>query len=571
MDERLYIIDAIAPFFLGIPEGKRINWSKIPFYNLENEDGLDKEKCRRITEAFRSYVGRVAAIGYTAISIDDVAHLAPLDFYPGRLKIKIAEYQAFFKELFSIADQAGLCVYLTTDIMFYNEYIRKHVKHKHPRILAVLRTAIETVFQTFPEVAGIITRIGESDGMDVTGDFRSRMTVKNPKTARKYIRTLIDIFERYDRLLIFRTWTVGAYRIGDLIWNLKTYHFVFDRIISRHLVVSLKYGTSDFFRFLKLNPLFFEGAHKKIIELQARREYEGFGEFPSYVGNDYAVYHKQLKNCKTLIGIMAWCQTGGWSHFNKLSFIDKEARFNEINAYVIIKIYKDGMPPDEALTAYARGNRLEPAPLIAFMKGSERVVKELWYLPEFSQRPLYFRRVRVPPVIWVFWDTIAINHTMRKILKRFVSDRMGAVRQGYQALTVIQDMKRLALKLNWDAAAMDYVYDTFHIMALAREYFVGQWRPDILSVIEKAAIKYENRYPRGFKILRDYRPVWVKKQIIGSLFKITLRDKPNYRLVDILFLIRFSGLVFTLLVLFKKKMVPEYARKHTMGIQFIFK
>ncbi len=29
-------------------------------------------------------------------------------------------------------------------------------------------------------------------------------------------------FERRDRLLIFRTWSVGAYRIGDLIWHRDT-------------------------------------------------------------------------------------------------------------------------------------------------------------------------------------------------------------------------------------------------------------------------------------------------------------------------------------------------------------
>jgi hypothetical protein len=50
----------------------------------------------------------------------------------------------------------------------------------------------------------------------------------------------------------------------------------------------LKYGDADFFRYLALNPLFFHGRQRKLIELLTRREDEGMGEYPSFVGWDYA-------------------------------------------------------------------------------------------------------------------------------------------------------------------------------------------------------------------------------------------------------------------------------------------
>ena len=109
---------------------------------------------------------------------------------------------------------------------------------------------------------------------------------------------------------------MGAYAIGDLIWNPGTFRKVFDSIDSPSLVISMKYGESDFFRYLPLNPNFLESGHKKIIEFQARREYEGFGAYPSFVGWDIEDLLLQLQDAQNVIGASVWCQTGGWGNFD---------------------------------------------------------------------------------------------------------------------------------------------------------------------------------------------------------------------------------------------------------------
>ena len=119
------------------------------------------------------------------------------------------------------------------------------------------------------------------------------------------LRVLLPIFERRERRLIFRTWTVGAYLIGDLIWHRGRLAGALRDIKSPCFVLSMKYGESDFFRYLPLNRHFFRIDLPKIIELQARREYEGAGEYPSFIGWDCEHYKRNLRVHATLSGSLS--------------------------------------------------------------------------------------------------------------------------------------------------------------------------------------------------------------------------------------------------------------------------
>ena len=166
------------------------------------------------------------------------------------------------------------------DVMFYNETLDELLGTSREKAIAWLKTKLSDLLDDFPEIAGIIVRFGEHDGVDVKGDFRSRLMLKRPSDARAFLGELLPLFESKNRLLVFRTWSVGAHPIGDLIWNEKTFQRVFGDFNSSALIISMKYGESDFFRYLPLNRLFFASDHQKIIEFQARREYEGFGAYP---------------------------------------------------------------------------------------------------------------------------------------------------------------------------------------------------------------------------------------------------------------------------------------------------
>ncbi len=568
----LKIIDAIAPFFVSTTPGKTVNWSKIPFADLEKNGRLDSYIAQQIESQFQQFVARASQLGFNALSIDDLAHLAPLGCYPADFAQKIIDYQDLYERLFAIAADHHLQVFVNTDIMFFNRHIDAYVRGRDPAVVHLLGRAIRRIFRRWPIIAGVIFRLGESDGVDVEGAFHSRLTIKNAAQGRRFIRSLLPLFERYNRLMVIRTWTVGAYPIGDLIWNRRTFRRLFGAIISDHLVVSMKYGVTDFYRFLDCNPLFFEGPQKKIVELQARREYEGFGEFPSFIGYDYERLAKQLARCDRLVGVSIWCQTGGWSRFTRRTFLDYSP-WNEINVFVTIKIFSEHVSADAAIDEYCQKHipAVDCRKLKKLLRNSEMVMKRGWYIPGYSDRSFYFRRVRVPPLLWIFWDTILINHALRKVLRSFVPDRKEAIREGYQALSLIKEMRDLARELGIPHESIDFQYATFRILAAAREYFLGRWDPRLPARLEKLAREYELAYPNGFRIDRDFSPLRIRRSVIRLVVSLLLRQRARYRPFEKALVVRLSGWVYPFVKKYHQNRLPEIAQRQTMGFQMLFK
>jgi hypothetical protein len=566
------MIDAIGPFFRGYDKS-RVNWSKIPFEHLERDGALDAERMQIVRDEFQRFVLQVSRMGFNAISIDNLAHMVNCEDYPRALRAKIENYRCEYETLFAMAEACGLDVYVTTDVMFYNSTLYAMLGHDHKRILAFLKEKIAGVFHDFPQIKGIIVRVGESDGVDVAGDFRSRLTIRTPREARRYLRELLPVFERNDRHLIFRTWSVGAYRIGDLIWNRETLWETFKGIDSQSLIISLKYGESDFFRHLPLNKQFFRSKHQKIVELQARREYEGFGEYPSFVGYDYAAYHDQLKELDHVVGTWVWCQTGGWSHFRRLTFLDEDAVWSGLNTVVTQHIFKDGMTVDEAVEAYRREYLpdADGPKLREFLRLSDEVIKELLYIPDFSRRKIFFRRTRVPPLLWVYWDNILITHALRKLLRCFEVDGEASVRQARAALQKIRHMAALSIELGLPRDDIDFQYDAFEIMAAAREYYFMPFEQSTREHLQDLVTRYRSRHPAAYNIILDLTPLRVKRRHINMLLSLVFREKRGYRLIDHVFTLRLLSLFAPLMKRWSRGWVPDFAEDQAMGMQTLLR
>ncbi len=569
-----FLIDGIGPFFRDYKKDT-INWSKIPFPHLERNGRLDSARIEQVRRDFARFVREAAGMGFNAVTLDDVAHLADCPLYPDELRRKIGDYRILYRDLFDIARRHGMHVFLTTDLMFYHGSTRQAIGRDHRRILRYLTGALEELLSLFPDVAGVIFRIGESDGLDTQGDFRSRLVVRTPAQARRYIQALLPVFEKHDRLLVFRTWSVGTYRIGDLIWNRTTFRKTFGGIQSPHLVISLKYGESDFFRYLPLNKLFFYSDHQKIIELQARREYEGFGEFPSFIGADYEHYAHRLQHARNVIGVSAWCQTGGWTRFRRLTLLQKEGLWNAANAYVCVRLFRDGMSAREALREYGRRYLPPDTNLetwVTLMTTSEEVIKKLLYIPEFSERKIFFRRLRMPPMLWNFWDHILINHTMRKVLRLYISDGERAIRQAEDGLTDINRMAAMAGELNLPAEDFRFMYDTLAILAKARIYFLRPYTPEIAHELHRLRDEYNRKYPDGYSIHLNFRKFRIKRSTLRVLLALCFRDKRGYRVLDKLFILRLLTVLYPLVRLVRRRrLVPDFAHEQAMGLDSIFK
>lgn len=567
----LFIIDGIGPFFRGCDQDV-INWSKAPFAHLEKGEGLDPERCQRIQDDFKTFCRKASETGYNAVTLDDLAHCCIFPFYSDTLRNKISEYRALYRALFDTAAEFGMKVFITTDLLFFNEEIDRCVSYQASALRRFAAHACRQLFELFPDVAGIVFRAGEVDGVDVEGDFRSRIMIRSPSQARKMITALLPVFEAFNTLMIFRTWTVGVGRVGDMSWNPETYDKVFKGIESDHLIVSMKYGQSDFFRYLPLNRLFFRGRQRKLIEFQARREYEGFGEYPSFVGWDYEKIRDELVG-QNIAGISVWCQTGGWSGFKRLTWLDDNAVWNEINAVVTLRLFRDKMTADQAIQQYYRTHWADPhwRPFQELLRLSDEVIKELLYIEDFASRRIYFRRLRIPPLVTVYWRHILANHFMRKFMRCYVSDGERVVRQGQAALQKIERMHELALLLDLPAEDLQFQYDTFAIIAAVREYYFLEFNESVTERLERMKAEYEAKYsePR-YSVLLDFSRFKVRRAHLQLMLRILFRGEHAYRLFDRILTIHVMSAFYPLFKRFGKKAVPDFASHSAMGIDSVF-
>ena len=568
----LFLVDAIGPFFKGY-DRKRINWSKIPFQHLATRGAEREKQFAQILLDMEEFARRVSKLGFNAVTLDDLAHLTDHPWYEPAVRERIRAFREEFRRIFQLLSEHGLGIYVTADLMTYSPQLKQRLGDSFDANVEFLKTQVDRFLHDFPQVDGLIVRIGESDGVDVRDELRSELFFRSPDSLNRAIQAVLPVFESHGKRLILRTWTVGAYQLGDLMWHRKTFKKTLQGIRSDCFAVALKHGESDFFRYLDINRNFFRTDIPKIIELQSKREYEGCGEFPSFIGWDYAQYAEELRQAHNVLGVSVWCQTGGWTRFRRLAFIGNGSPWTELNTRITLQIFRNEASVEDALAECVDGSNYDN--FIQLLRLSDEVVKELLYTPEFAGQKLFFRRVRIPPLVGVYWSTIFVNHSMRKVMRYFVSDPEACVRQGYAALAKTRQMQSLAEAMDMPTDDIVYMERTLEILALAREYFFLPYDGNIRKRLVTARKKYKKAYPNGtrprYRICLDFKPFRLRRRFVHWFLAIALRRRQGYRLLDQVFTIHLLALVYRAIRSSRAKWIPKFARKNAMGIDTIFR
>lgn len=221
----------------------------------------------------------------------------------------------------------------------------------------------DELFRRFPQVDGLIIRVGETYLYDTpfhTGCSPICWDPLQPSEREKqeYIKLIIflkhEICEKHQRYLIFRTWDC----FPDRFHSNPDYYLNVTNQIEPHnkLIFSIKHTKRDFFRYAKFNECLTRGKHQQIVEVQCQREYEGKGAYPNYVmdkvinGYPEDPTNKGLKhiiNNPLIVGVFTWSRGGGWygpylkhefwcdintytiSHFTNAPHRSEEDIFNE--------------------------------------------------------------------------------------------------------------------------------------------------------------------------------------------------------------------------------------------------
>lgn len=197
------------------------------------------------------------------------------------------------------------------------------------RTLEIHRALFDEMFRDFPQIDGLIVRVGETylfDSPHHCGNSGVPVHDEGVDPAwsqRQYAKLIMflreEICVRHGKILIPRTWDIYNNRFHA---NPEFYLAVTEAVPPHpNLLFSIKHTALDFFRRVKVNPSIGLGGHQQIIEVQCQREYEGKGAFPSYIGHllaEGAPENKKPVGLGTLLqmpnsrGVFTWSRGGGW-------------------------------------------------------------------------------------------------------------------------------------------------------------------------------------------------------------------------------------------------------------------
>ncbi len=243
----------------------------------------------------------------------------------------VDEKAAQIKKMHAACKAEDIAIYAMSDlVLFPKRLIEKYNiedtfgNPNDPLTEKLVRAQINEMFDQFPDLDGLVVRIGETYLHDAPFHKGAIDDKTNPeKTIVPLINILKDeICEKRDKQLIFRTWGAFDRKMDD-------YMAVSDAIEPhKNLIISIKHCEGDFHRANEFSKVIGQGRHKQIIEVQSAREYEGKGAYPNYIANgvingfeEHERMPKERINSiqefvdtkpELYAGVWTWSRGGGW-------------------------------------------------------------------------------------------------------------------------------------------------------------------------------------------------------------------------------------------------------------------
>ncbi len=479
------LTDIAGPFY--DPRRPFRNWSTLPFYQLDlpQPPYVDRPLLERGVARAEAYLAQVAAQGYTGVVIDNLAHLVSFDTAPERVyaaddpcRLRALAYGAAFTRLFRAAAAQGMAVFVTSDMQWATPGLRRYAGRLHPgnrRLAAANCWALEELFARFPEVGGVFVRVGEAGGAHNQGRcYTGHLLYRTVADLRRLIDTLLPVCERHDRLLVVRTWSLGIGDVGDLHWSRERYRAVFSGYRSPHMLVSLKYGPSDFFRHLAPNPTLGLPGPAQIVELQNRREYELFGMVPSGIAALHGRVLTRARHAGQTVGVWAWNSLGGWGGGQAALGDAGWSLWTELSS--ALTAFLAGDPAGDAAafvrTWCAARFVADGAPergfaeaVAAFYLDSEQLIEDGWYAGPLRDEPSSIAGIALPTLLWVWWLRPTGAALMWACLAAALPNLTVCLARSSAALARLdQHVARLAALAPREQAAAEFVLESARYM-----------------------------------------------------------------------------------------------------------
>lgn len=509
---------------VGVPQDpQRWDSSNYSHHQRHFEDALiagppfvDEAEFSAAEQQFREYVQRMIAYGNNGIVVE--AFLEFIDFdrvgsgqdiYPAdsEYRDRHATLREHFGRLFQYAEDMGMQVILYSDMLALTPPLQAYLENRfggldteNPALWEVYRLGLEELFQSMPMVDGVMIRVGEAGSIyNLPGwDYSSALAVRSIEAVQLMLRALLQAAEQYDRLVIFRTWSVGVGQVGDMHTNPASYHGLLEAIDSPYLVVSTKYVMGDFYSYLPFNPTLAQGRHARLVEMQNRLEFEGFMAFPDYIGPLHQAALRGLRQANPrIIGAWMWNQGGGPQQAGPMSLYPFYGFWLNIdaNSYATARLaWEPDADPRILAEEWVRrtfGNdpsAVEPLTEMLFLS-REAVLKGM-YIGPFARQHVRGLGLDLTPQMWLFeWDIVDGSNSALTAIYRAVGDDLEqAIAEGFEAVADVEQMQALIAAVDPERTSaparleklresLAYEHDLFETLAWYRTTFLRyyQW------------------------------------------------------------------------------------------------
>jgi hypothetical protein len=475
------------------------------------EPFVDQAEADRVLSRFRDYADRMSALGFNAIEFQAFLELVDFDrlgsgfdVYPeGSVERKRHEaLRAFYSRFFDYAHSKGLRVILSTDMVALTPALRRYLGGlpggmdvESPEFWSVYSEGLSELFDTMPRVDGLMIRIGEAGPLynRIGWDYTSELMVRSVDSVKEMLRSLTKTAEEHGKHIIFRTWSVGVGEVGSMHTDPAVYERILGDIHSDNLIISTKLTKGDFWNSVPYNPTLYSGRHKRIVELQARREFEAFNVIPNYIAPDYQdALLGFIKRNPNIVGVWVWTQAGGPIRQGPMMIYPFTGHWlwTDANVFVTAMVAAHpGEPVEKWTREWVRdtfgGDKEVEDGLTELLTLSHGTAVKGLTIPQFARKEVTGAGMEIPPVIYSYWDLMESSTSVMSLVYEASRGELGnAVRDGFAAVSEVRRMKGILASVEggiekgreWIPgmeASLDYEENLFSTLAWHKKFMLG--------------------------------------------------------------------------------------------------
>jgi hypothetical protein len=482
---------------------------------LDEAPFVDAVAMEEVVDQFRRYVDRMAVYGYNGLVLKGFLEFVNFDHVGSGTDIYEPEspYRArraalgnAVAQMLSYAREMGMSVILSTDMLALSDPLELYLRTRYgridaadPRLWDVYRAALREVFEVMPEVDGLMIRIGEAGTVyNVEGwRYYSSLEVRTTEAVRLMLEAFTTEAALHGKTIFFRTWSVGVGEVGDMHTNAAMYDRILSDLDAPNLVVSTKFVMGDFYSYLSLNPTLMRGDQPRLVEMQARREFEFFGSFPNFLGAEHqrAIQTYTATNPR-IDGLWVWTQEGGPQRRSPISLYPFHGFWQLIDAdvYVAARLaWEPNADVRHLAEAWVRrtfgGDETVVGTITDILLHSRDPVVKGLYVGPFARRNVRALGLEPPPMMWIFeWDIVTASNAALSAIYIASRDRLTeAVGEAYEAVELARALREQLAALDPAAASdpalvarlidsVDYEINLLETLAAYRAAFLAYYR-----------------------------------------------------------------------------------------------